>query len=371
MSRATVTPAGEELLGFVFSSETMVSHAYVGLAVVSLITLAMIFWIIFLRIRLYLAQYHQARFQDLWLPVFTETALAEGCHGNKKDVPSLKRRDFFLFMNCWLDFQTSLSGHAMVRMNGLARQLKMHLHARHLLEKGGMRQRLVAMVFLGVLRDRTSWPVLEKLLSHESSLLSILTARSLIKIDQERALPLVFAELIRREDWPETRVAVRLRSVLTPELATAPLFEALRNSTDEEAIKLLPYVEHMYNEERNRILRILLERSGSDRLTSRILKRIQCGQELPLVRHYASHPRWHVRMQAVAALGRIGQRQDISLLLERLGDEEWWVRYRASHALLKMPGMTRQELQMIHDNLEDSFARNMLEQTLTEEGEQG
>lgn len=358
-------------MGFAFSSEALVSHAYAGLAIVCLITLAMILWIVFLRIRLYFGQQHQARFERVWQPIFTETALSPHCHPKELALPALKRRDFFLFMNCWLAFQESLSGPALIRMNGLVRKLKLHVHAQHLLQTGRMRQRLVALVFLGDLRDRASWPALEKLLVNESSLLSILSARALIQIDQERALPLVLAELVRREDWPEARVAVLLRSVLTAELATTPLFAALQNSTDSGAIKLLSYVEHMYNEERNRILRILLERSTSDRLTSRILKRIECGQELPLVRQYVSHDRWHIRMQAVAALGRIGQRADVSLLLQRLGDEEWWVRYRASQALLKMPGMTRRELEVIRDNMEDSFARTMLEQTLSEEEGQG
>jgi len=358
-------------LGFVFSSETMVAHAYVGLAIVCLITVAMILWIAVLRIRLYLNQHHQDNFQALWLPIFTDTALHPDCHRKNTALPPLRRRDFFLFMNQWLDFQESLSGHAVVRMNGLARKLGLHEHARPFLLRGRVRHRFLAIAFLGALRDRNSWPDLETLLSHENSLLSLLAARSLIKINQERALPLVFEELARREDWPENRVAVLLQSVLTAELATAPLFAALQNSTDSGAIKLLPYVEHMYNEEKNRILRILLERSSSDRLTSRILKHIQCSHELELVRRYAGHSRWHIRMQAVAALGRIGQRAEIPLLLERLGDGEWWVRYRASQALLKMPGMTRQELEIIRDNLEDSFARTMLAQTLTEEEGQG
>lgn len=355
-------------MGFAFSSETMVAHAYVGLTIVCLITVAMILWIVLLRIRLYFGQRHQAKFQEIWLPIFTETALHADCHPKDAVLPPLPPRDYLLFMNQWLSFQESLSGHALVRMNGLARRLKLHTHARALLKTGKIRQRFVAITFLGDLRDRSSWPELETLLSQENSLLSILAARALIKIDQERALPLVFAELAKRDDWPETRVAVVLQSVLTAELATTPLFAALQNSTDSGAIKLLPYVEHMYNEEKNRILRILLERSNSERLTSRILKHIQCGHELDLVRQYAGHSRWHIRMQAVAALGRIGQRQDVALLLERLGDSEWWVRYRAAQALLKMSGMTRQELEVIHDNLEDSFARTMLEQTLIEAG---
>lgn len=355
---------------FVFSSETMVAHAYAGLAIVCFVTLSMLAWIVILRIRLFFDQRHRANFQAAWLPVFTETALHPECHKKDERLPALPGRDFFLFMDVWLDFQESLSGDNVVRMNGLARRLQLQTYARRLLFKGGLRRRLVAVVFLGTLRDRASWADLETLLSHENSLLSTLAARALLKIDQERALPLVFAQLVRRDDWPETRVAVLLRSVLTPELATTPLFEALRDSTDAGALRLLPYVEHMFNEERNRILRILLERSTSDRLISRILKHIQCGHELDMVRHYAGHSRWHIRMQAVAALGRIGQRQDIALLLQCLGDAEWWVRYRAAQSLIKIPGVTRQELEVIHDNLDDSFAKTMLAQAMAE-GEQG
>lgn len=355
-------------MGFAFTSSSMLTLAYAGFAIVCLLTLLIILWIAFLRIRMRLKQQHQARFQEIWLPVFTTTALSPHNRDKHGSLPALAARDFFLFMNYWLGFQEGISGHAAIRLNGLARQLGMAEYARKLLHGRALRRRLPAVVFLGNLRDRASWAELEKYLFHENSLLSILAARALLNIDQNRALPLVFAELIRRDDWPETRVALRLRSVLTAKSVTHFLFEALRDSSDSAAIKLLPYVEHMYNEEKNRILRILLERSTSDRLTSRVLKRIECDHERDLVLSHLNHARWHIRMQAVAALGRIGGRQDIPFLLERLSDKEWWVRYRAAQALIKMPGMSRQRLQEIQIGLEDSFARNMLEQTLTEEG---
>lgn len=143
-------------MGFAFSSETMVAHAYVGLAIVCLITMAMILWIVSLRLRLYFTQRHQANFQKTWLPIFTETALHPNCHKKDAVLPPLKRRDFLLFMNQWLGFQESLSGHALVRMNGLARRLKLHTHARPLLLRGKFRQRFMAIAFLGELRDRNS-----------------------------------------------------------------------------------------------------------------------------------------------------------------------------------------------------------------------
>ncbi|MGV1100826.1 HEAT repeat domain-containing protein [Thiovibrio sp. JS02] len=353
-------------MGSAFSSETMVAHAYVSVIFVGLVTLLMVLRIISLRIKLQLGQRHQARFREIWLPIFTEISLQTPC--KNAVLPPLKPRDFLLFIHYWLGFQETHSGPGKFRLNALARRLKMQEYAHRLLQKRGIRHRLAAVVFLGHLRDRLSWPTLEKMLRHENTLLSILAARSLLEIDQDRALPLVFAELTTREDWPETRVALLLRSVLVPELLTSHLFDTLQTSSDSQAVKLLPYVAQMYNEEKNRILRILLERSRSDRLTSRLLKHIECSHELDLVRHYIGHERWHIRMQAMAALGRIGQRQDLPLLLQGLSDEQWWVRYRAAQALIRMPGMNREELRLIHDNLEDLFARSMLAQTMAEEG---
>ena len=129
----------------------------------------------------------------------------------------------------------------------------------------------------------------------------------------------------------------------------------------------MPYLELMYNEEKNRILRILLERSQSDLLTSRLLKHIDSIQEIDLVRHYTGHAQWPIRMQAIAALGRIGQREDLPALLQGLSDREWWVRYRAAQSLVKIIGMNLEELAMILEKLEDPFAVTMLKHAIAEE----
>lgn len=343
----------------------VLSYSQLSLIAVALITLFMILCIISLRIKLTISQRHQDLFQQTWNPIFNGVAL----QSLPKNIalPNLDSRDYPLFIHSWLNLQETISGEGKIRLNALARRLGMHKYAQQNLNKSKIRQRMIAVVFLGRLRDRLSWTPLEKLMHNENILLSMLAARSLLEIDQIRAFPLVFSELIRREDWPEIRVALLLRSVLVPELVTRHLFDVLLGCNDTQATKLLPYLELMYNEEKNRILRILLERSQSDLLTSRLLKHIDGIEEIDMVRHYTGHARWHIRMQAIAALGRIGQREDLPTLMQGLSDEEWWVRYRAAQSLVKISGMNREELAMILENLQDPFAVTMLKHAIAEE----
>jgi HEAT repeat protein len=84
------------------------------------------------------------------------------------------------------------------------------------------------------------------------------------------------------------------------------------------------------------------------------------------VRSLAAHPQWIVRVQAAAALGRLGGEEDAQRLQTMLGDPEWWVRYRAGLALVQLPFVSRQSLTALCAQLGDRFAADMLRQVLAE-----
>jgi HEAT repeat protein len=76
---------------------------------------------------------------------------------------------------------------------------------------------------------------------------------------------------------------------------------------------------------------------------------------------------WQVRVQAVKALGRIGDRSDTARLALLLADREWWVRYRAAQALVELPWMKRADLDALRASLEDRYAADMLAQVVAEQ----
>ena len=75
---------------------------------------------------------------------------------------------------------------------------------------------------------------------------------------------------------------------------------------------------------------------------------------------------WHVRMHAATALGRFGGEPEIEILTLLLKDREWWVRYRSAQALASMPFLNIQNLEVIRDSINDKFAKDILNQVITE-----
>ena len=66
------------------------------------------------------------------------------------------------------------------------------------------------------------------------------------------------------------------------------------------------------------------------------------------------------------AAGRIGEDEDEALLVPLLGDQEWWVRYRAAQALAHLPTMQAPRLRSIQASQTNPFARDILSHVMAE-----
>lgn len=356
---------GGEHLDSAFSSESMLAFAYLSAGCVLGIVFLLILRIISHRIQLVFYNRRVSRFNDRWDSAITSCIIdAESCALHM--LPTLARAERFMFLIRWNYYQETLSGFAYDRLNVMARRLNILDYARHLLVKGTLRQRLVATVFLGNIHDKISWPMLEKQLHDDNLLLSIQAVRSLAQIDLDKALPLIFAEQLRRDDWQGVQVVAVLRKEIDADILTHHLLIFFQSCTDVEAESLLPFMAYMSHEARSRQLRVLINKSGSARLISRLLKAIDSDENLELARQYVDHDQWYVRNQAVAALGRQGGRADSPLLVKCLGDEQWWVRYRAAQGLARIFHDSVEELVAIRDCHEDRYARQMIDQVLAE-----
>jgi HEAT repeat protein len=114
------------------------------------------------------------------------------------------------------------------------------------------------------------------------------------------------------------------------------------------------------------IIRKTLMESTEERLISTCLQIMTRSEDLDLVRPLLKHQRWHVRMQTAATLGRIGLPSDEALLVGVLADPQWWVRYRAAQALLKMSHVGEAGLRRIAATHADKYARDIVNQVLAE-----
>jgi HEAT repeat protein len=64
----------------------------------------------------------------------------------------------------------------------------------------------------------------------------------------------------------------------------------------------------------------------------------------------------------------MARKEDAGRLEKLLADEEWWVRYRAAKALVRLAGVTAAELEQIRARVHDGQARDILDQAIAEAG---
>lgn len=329
-----------------------------------LATLAILVFVLVSRARFKARQRHIAGLIEAWRPLLAEIA----CVGHTKSLlkmTKLKDADRQLFLHEWNAVHESLIGEARDRLSVFGREVGLDRLAWKWLKHRELSSRLLATATLGHMREADAWGPLVLQLDSGESLLSLMAARALAQIDPQRALPIIVPHIVTREDWTAGRVA----SILTRaghDAVVRPLLDALSKATPAEAIILLNLVRVIPAQYTEETIRDLLQDATDANLISACLKALQSPQQLPMVRSFTRHERWHVRLHAIEFLGRTGSKGDVKYMIRALQDSEWWVRYRAAQALCGLPWIDIEKLRSIQSRRKDPFARDILEQVISE-----
>src|SRR4051812_21135414 len=153
------------------------------------------------------------------------------------DVPRLARRDLMDFLLIWNHLHESLLDETKDHLNQIAKALSIDMAASRMLRRGNLRERLLAVITLGQLGERTAWDALLQIVREKGALLSVVAARALIMIDASRAVPILIPLLTRRPDWPASRVAIMLQTagadIISEPLARAAIASSLEASSED------------------------------------------------------------------------------------------------------------------------------------------
>ena len=152
------------------------------------------------------------KFLALWRPLLAEITLSE-TDELPTDLPKLDRRDFENFLHEWNVLRDSVSGAVCDRLNRVAVELGIDALARQMLTSPSLHKRLVATATMGHLGDVDRWTELERQMTSDNGMLSLLSARALVLIDQVRAIPLIIPMIVKRDDWPAARIATLLQEI--------------------------------------------------------------------------------------------------------------------------------------------------------------
>jgi hypothetical protein len=262
-------------------------------------------------------------------------------------LPPLQPRDHIVFLYLWNHCYESIRGDARGQLNELARRMGTDQAAKQLLHARSLRRRLLAIVTLGHLQERSVWSELATLLEADNAFLSLVTAKALLNIDAQAAIPLLIPVISRRTDWSPLKVVAMFESA-GPGLAAETIAKAASQAPPEIGARLIRHLAATQSPQGLPPLRALLQRGAPpDGILAACLFLFgECSdpRDVATIRAHISHPTWYVRLQAASALGKMGVEEDETLLITLLDDEHWWVRYRAAEALSSLPWMTPERL---------------------------
>lgn len=350
------------VLAFNSPTDPILAAAFwAGLASLAL-TLLLGLQIIFMRYRLRYLQRLQQATVARWRPVLHGAIVGE----QPAQLPPLKPNERLPFLRLWVYIHESLRGDAGEALNDIAHRLQCDDIARALLRSGQRTEKLLAVLVLGLLRDQASARPLRHLATLPDSAVSIYAYWALVRIDPASAVDEDMMRLLtRREDWPVTRLVLILQEM--PEQCPAAFDRALRAADERDVLRLLRIAHALRLTLAADILAGLLAHASIE-VQLAALKLVQSPQLLEQISAAVAAEDWRVRMQAAAALGRIGGADEVAALVGLLGDEQWWVRYRAAHALLALPFVKQADIERVRASLSDRFAVDILTHALHEKG---
>lgn len=316
--------------------------------------------IVFLRIKLRRTERLEQKAVAKWRPILNAALFEDKI----ESLPRLASRERIAFLRLWVHLHESVRGAASKSLNDVAYRLGCDAYARRLLSKGNRAEKLLAVLALGHMRDAQAWPALLKQAGASDNVTSLYALWGLVQIDGKLAAECMTPFFIERDDWALSRVVNILVDArqdceavlisLLPTLDAGRLPRALRIVEGLRANLPVPVISE------------LLRRDSVDVVIG-ALRITTSPALLDDVKALASHPDWQVRVQVAKTVGRLGGPGEIKVLERLLTDSQWWVRYRAAHALVALPFLDNAAIASMAERCDDRFAADMLRQ-VQEEG---
>ncbi len=329
-------------------------------AIVATLTLLLTIQVFVMRLLLIARSRRAERCLSTWQPI-----LFRAVEGLPSELPRLAGRDVPTFLGLWNHLQASVVDDAKERLNEVARRAGIPEIARAMVRRGSLSRRLLAIVTLGQLQDRSTWNALCACAAGPHVVLSLTAARALVQIDREAAIRQLMPAIGTRLDWPMARVASLLRDA-GPDVVSDALAAAAIAAPPREASRLIRYLDVVHSEAAIPAVRQIMSRSDDKDVIAACLRVVQDPEDLDVIRRFLDDPRWEIRVQAATAVGRLGTADDEQRLAQCLCDPEWWVRYRAAQALCTLLVDSPERLDRLQREHENAFARDVLAQARAE-----
>jgi HEAT repeat protein len=346
-------------MGMLANEATLLTVAYWVAVLTLLLAFGLLTVIVLLRAHSRRRLLRDKRAQRHWLQVMQHVL-----GGQELWVRPLRRDEVTGFIEAWNAIHESLPPADSAPLLSLAASVGLAQAARRML-RGHYHDRAMAIIALGHLRDRGAFDQLVPFLNDRSPIVSLCAAYALGQMDPPHAMAMFVPMILKREDWMPGNVA-RILASNEDGSAARELDNALLRANAGTMLKLVRFLADIDAQRAAGVIRQLLDTSTDDHAISVCLQLVSDKQDRERVAGFLDAPRWHVRMHAASALGRIGEAADSQRLEPMLADKVWWVRYRAAQALLALPGMGAAALRQVQQRQHDAYGRDIIDQVLAE-----
>jgi hypothetical protein len=347
-------------MGFLSGAAPVVVFAFFAGVAISALTVLMLLATICMRLVALRTERIDAHAEALWLPILKAPETTPVA-----DLPALHERDVRGFVEAWNQAHEPLKGATTARLAQIAARVGLQQHLFRFLDTHRFHHRVIAVIALGHLKNGDSFKRLVPLLDDKSPIMSLCVARALLQIDPQGGVPKLIPLIVDRPYWSQGVVA----SILEETGAFAvgkQLTAATLHAASDIAPRMIRFLAEVDPKAAAPIIREALRSSMDTRIITTCLQAMSEPADLVYVRPLLSHSLWFVRMQAATTIGELGVAGDENLLVGLLSDQQWWVRYRAAQALLKLSFMTTDDVQRIRQAQADPYARDIIEHVLAE-----
>ncbi len=341
------------------NASTLLVIAYWVAVLTLMLAFSLLTMIVILRARSQWLARRDRSAQKYWLQVMRKVLA-----GDEVPTRPLASDQIAGFIEAWNATHDSISTADSMRLLPLGRRLGLLDAARGML-RGNYHDCAMAIIALGHLRDTQAFDELASFLDDRSPIVSLCAAHALGQVDPPKAMALFVPKILERDDWMPGNVA-RILTLNDDGSAAREIGETLLRANTSSMVKLVRFLADIDPARAAVVIRQILESSVDDHAISVCLQLVNDKQDRERVAGFLNAPRWHVRMHAASALGRIGEASDIQLLEPMLTDKVWWVRYRTAQALLGLPGMGAEALRQMQQRQSDAYARDIIDQVLSE-----
>ncbi len=302
-----------------------------------------------------------AAFEAEWLPRLMGCALGEAVAA----VP-LARWQRWPFMKLWLHAQMSLRGESRTRLAALGRAMGCTDMALQRARSGHAPERMVGMLALGFLGDTDRVPLLSQRLAEGGAHSPVYAARALLEIDAIAHVDAV-AQALQTSPGLDMSLASVMLQPFRAQLAQALLCKPPCPG-ETRALSWLRLARALRLQIPSVVLAPFVRQDEDIECLIAAIRLVQGEQGAGLLVAQAGHADWRVRAQVARALCFVGGASEQDVLTRLLSDTQWWVRYRAAQALLRLPGMDAMQLLACAQATQDRYALSMAQSVIAEAG---